>query len=100
FDAVVHHLYVMARSADADVGAARRAIDLGGHFGHHGLDARICVLFAARHHARPFERALLAAGHAHANEADFLLLQEGEAAVRVGEERVAAVDHDVVGLEI
>ena len=100
FDTVVDHLDVVARSANADVSAAGRAIDLSGHLGHHWLDARIRVLFAAQHHARPFERARLSARHAHADKADLLLLQRGETSIRVGEERVAAVDHDVIGLKI
>ena len=96
----MHHLHEMPGSADADVGAAWRAIDLGRHPGHHGLDARIRILFTAGHHARPFERTLLASRHAHADEADLLFLQGSEAAVGIGEKRVAAVDHDIVGLEI
>src|SRR5262249_10533619 len=100
FDAVMHHLHIVAGATRADIGAAGRAIDLRRHLGHHRLDARIGAPFAAGHHARRFTRALLAARYAHADEAELPLLEAGEAALRIGEQRIAAVDHDVVGLEV
>ena len=74
FDAVVHHLDVMAGALRADIGAAGRPIDLGRHLGQHRRDAVPGLAIAAGHHARAFERALFAAGDAHADEADLLLL--------------------------
>ena len=54
----------------------------------------------ARHHARPFERADLAARDAHADIADPFRRQRLVTARRVGEEGIAAVDHDVVRFEM
>jgi hypothetical protein len=96
----MHHLDVVAGAFRADEGAAGRAVDLRGHLGDHWLDAGIGLGLAARHHARAFERAFLAARDAHAEEADALLPQLMEAPVRVGEQRIAAIDDDVVGLEM
>ena len=100
FDAVVHHLHVVAGALRTDVGDAGRAIDLRRHLAHDRLDAAIGFRVAARHHARAVERPLLAAGDAHADEADAGVLQRARAAVGVGELRVAAVDQDVARLEM
>ena len=54
---------------------------------------------AARHDRRAVERALLASGHAHADEVDALLPQRGLAAAGVDEVRVAAVDDHVARLK-
>ena len=96
----MHHLDVVAGAFRADEGDAGRAIDLRRHLSHDRLDPPIGVELAARHHARAVQRPLLAAGHAHADEADAGVLQRGEAAVGVGVLRVAAVDQDVARLEV
>ena len=90
----------MPRAVLADPVAARRAIlDLGADALEDGLDERPRRRRAARHHGRPLERALFAAGHARADVQQALGLHELRAADRVGEVRVAAVDDDVAGLQ-
>ena len=100
FDAVMHHLDVVAGPLRPDMGDARRVIDLRRHLAHDGLDAPVGVELAAGHHARAVQRPLLAPGDAHADEADAGVLEFGEAAVGVRVERVAAVDQDVARLEM
>ena len=100
FDAVVHHLHVVAGALRADVGAAGHAVDLGRHLGQHRRDAVPGFAIAAGHHARTFERAFLAAGNAHADEADLFRFAGSVAPRGVGEQRVAAVDDDVALLEM
>ena len=94
------HLDVVAGAFGADIGAAGLAIDLGRHLGDDRLDAGIGLARAARHHARTFERAFFAARNAHADELDVAFLQVMEATVRVGIERVAAIDDDVARLQV
>jgi hypothetical protein len=53
----------------------------------------------AGHERRAEQRALLAAGDAHADEVEAALAHRLLAADGVGEQRVAAVDDDVAGLE-
>ena len=100
FDAVVHHLHIVAGALRADVGAAGHAIDLGRHLGQHRRDPVPGFAVAAGHHAGALERAFLAAGNAHADEADLFRFASLVAARGVGEQRVAAVDDDVVLLEM
>ena len=98
-DAVVDHLHVVARAVGADVGAARRAVDLGGDRGEDVLDVVVGLARAAGHDARPVQRALLAAGHADAEEAQAALVHRLVAALGVAEVRVAAVDDRVALVE-
>src|SRR6202041_4193053 len=89
FDAVVHHLDIMTCALGADISAAGHAIDLGRHLGQHRRDAIPGFAITAGHHAGAFERALLAARDAHADEADFFLLASLVAPRGVAEQRVA-----------
>ena len=98
-DAVVDHLHVVARAVGADVGAARRAVDLGGDRGEDVLDVGVGLARAAGHDARPVQRALLAAGDADAEEAQAALGHRLVAALGVAEVRVAAVDDRVALVE-
>src|SRR5579871_3616910 len=100
FDAVMHHLHVVPRALRTDVSAAGDAIDLRRHLGQHRCDAVPGFAVAARHHARALERALLAAGNAHADETDLFRFAGLVAAGGVGEERIAAVDDDVARIEM
>ena len=99
-DAVMYHLHVVARALGADIGAAGDAIDLGRHLGQHWRDTVPGLAVAAGHHARTLERALLAAGNAHADEADLFRFARLVTAGGVGEQRIAAVDDDVARLEM
>src|SRR5262249_11554913 len=99
-NAVVHHLDEVAGAAIADPFAAGLA------FGRaradrleYRLDARPRRGTATRHQRRAVERAFLAAGDTGTNVAATRGLGGVEAPDRVGVEAVAAVDHDVAGLE-
>ncbi len=100
-DPVVHHLHVVAGAVRAHVCAAGGAIDLCGD----RLEDRPHRLLvgssvAARHDARPEERALLTTGHAGADKVHAACADRLVAALRVAEVRVAAVDEDVAGIEV
>ena len=97
-DAVVDHLHVVAGAVVADVGAAGRAVHLGGDLLEHLLDLAVRFAVPARHDARALERALLAARHAGAEEAQAALGELAAAALRVAEVGVAAVDDHVAAL--
>src|SRR6185295_986521 len=110
------HLHVVARAVGADVRGAGlaaghgfagrpvlpRLARLGIHLGRDGLPDRTQVLprgrMAARHERGPEACAHLAAAHTRAEEAAavgvLLLPADG-----VGPETIAAVHHDVVGLD-
>jgi hypothetical protein len=66
FDAIVHHLDVMAGSFRSDEGAAGLAVDLAAIFVTIGFNTGVALGIAPWHHAGAFERAHLAAGHSHA----------------------------------
>ena len=100
FDAIVHHLDVVACALRADICTAGHPIDLGRHLGQHRRDAIPGFAVAAWHHARTLERALLTTGNAHADKADLFLLASLVAPRGVGEQRVAAVDNDVAFLKM
>ena len=92
-DAVVDHLHVVPGAVGADVGAARRPVDVGGDRLEDRLDRLVVGLaVAAGHDARPVQRSLLAAGDADAQEVDALLGELRVAALGVAEVGVAAVD--------
>ena len=82
-----------------DVHAARRAVDLRGDRLEDRAELFVGLGRAAGHDRRAVQRALLAAGHAAADEVHALLAQRPLAAAGVGEVRVAAVDDDVAVVE-
>ena len=98
-DSVVHHLDVMAGAIRSHVAAAGLAIDLRRDPGEDGRDNLPRGARPAGHERRAFERALFAAGNTAADEMDSLSFELLAAALRVGEERIAAVDDDVALLE-
>ncbi len=99
-DAVVHHLHEVPGTVRTDVGHARRTVGrLRRDLLQHRAQRVVRLLGAARHDARPVERALLAAGDAHADEVDPLLAQLALPAPGVREVRVATVDDHVAGLQ-
>ena len=99
-DAVVHHLHVVAcaaRTHPVAAGDVALGPDLGGDRLEDRLHEGPGRLRAARHQARALERALLAAGHARADEEQAGRLDILGAPLGVGIERVAAID-DYVAL--
>jgi hypothetical protein len=98
-DAVVHHLDEVAGPVRADVRAARGAVHVRADRLEHRAKARVRLLASAGHDGRAVQRALLAAGHAHADEVEVALAQRGFAAAGVVEMRVAAVDDHVAVFE-
>ena len=98
-DAVVDHLDEVAGAVGADVGDAGLALGDGGDRLEDRAEGLPRLGGAARHDRRALERALLAAGDAGADEVDAGLAHGLLAADGVGEQRVAAVDDDVAGLE-
>ena len=100
FDAVVHHLDVMAGAVGSDQRAAGAPRRLRRHFRQERRNPLISGAIAARHHARAFERALLAAGNAHADEADPPRRTSPGPPHGVGEQGIAGVDENVVGLQM
>ena len=100
FDAIVHHLDVVAGAIGADVRTAGRAVDLRGNPREDGRHMVVRLACPAGHDARSVQRAFLAARNARAKEAEPLSFQLSRSTLRVREQRVAAVDHDVAGLEI
>ena len=98
-DAVVHHLDEVAGPVRADVRAARGAVHVRADRLEHRAEACVGLLASAGHDARAVERALLAAGDAHADEVQVLLPELRLAAAGVTEVRVAAVDDHVAVFE-
>ncbi len=99
FDAVVHHLHVVAGAARADVRDARAVFDLRGDLGQDRRHVVVARALAARHQRRAVARAFLAARHAHAEEADARGAQLRGAPLGVAEVLVAAVDQHVAFAE-
>src|ERR1019366_1984094 len=99
-DAVVYHLDVMPGSAFADISAAGLAVDFGGDGVEHRFHQAVGLFLAAGHQGGAVPRALLAAAHAHTDEAYAGGFQFLAAAVGVGEEGVTAVDEDVSRFEM
>ena len=98
-DAVVHHLDEVAGPVRADVRAAGGAVHVRADRLEHRAEACVGLLASAGHDARAVQRALLAAGDAHADEVEVLLSELGLAAAGVTEVRVAAVDDHVAVFE-
>ena len=102
FDAVVHHLHVVAGTPRPDPVAARD-VALGAHLGGDRLEDRLherpCGPRPTGHQARPLEGPFLAAGDAGADVEQPGRLDFLRAAFGVGIERVAAIDDDVAGSE-
>ena len=98
-DAVVHHLDEVAGAVRADVRAARDAVHVRADRLQHRAEGLVGLDRAARHDRGAVQRALLAAGYAHADEVQVLLAERGLTAAGVLEVRVAAVDDHVAGLE-
>ena len=101
FDAVVHHLDVVAGAHFADPLAARRAAF---HLGRHGLEDILDVRpgrgRAARHDARAVAGAFFATGNAGADVEHALAFDVFLPAVGVVEKRIATIDNDVTGFEV
>src|SRR5690606_25231163 len=86
--------------AFAEIGAARLAVELGRDRLEDRLGVLPLLLWAADHDRRAVARALLATGHADAEEADALVTQVLEAPLAVGIERVAAFEDGVALIEM
>ena len=100
-DAVVDHFDVMACAVFADpVAAGGSVFDLGGDGLEDVFNGRPCGGIAAGHDGGAEARAFFAPGDAGADEEDAFRGKSFGAAVGIGEERVAAIDYDVAGLEI
>jgi len=100
-DAVVDHFYVVACAVFADpVAAGGSVFDLGGDGLEDVFDVRPGGGIAAGHDGGAEARAFFAAGDAGADEEDAFGGKIFGAAVGVSEERIAAVDDDVAGLEV
>ena len=98
-DAVVDHLDEVTGTVLADVGAAWRAVDMGGDLLQDRAERLVGQCGTARHDRRPVQRAFLAAGDAAADEVDALDLRGRLPPDGVLELGVAAVDQDVAGLQ-
>ena len=97
-DAVVDHLDEVAGTVGTDVGAARRAVHVGGDGLQHRPQAVVGLGGAAGHDRGAVECPFLASGDPHAHEVQPALTQGDLAAPGVGVERVAGIDDDVTGL--
>ena len=98
FDAVVHHLDIVAGAPGADPVAAGDVVigaDLGGDRLKDRLDQRPGGGRAAGHQARPFECTFLAARDSGSYIEQPCCLDLAGPSLGVAEERVAAVDDDV-----
>ena len=98
-DAVVHHLHEMTGAVRADVRAARDAVHVRADRLQHRAERPVGLFRAAGHDRGAVQRAFLAAGYAHADQVQALLLEFGLTAAGVLEVRVATVDDHVAGLE-
>ena len=94
-DPVVDHLDVMAGAIRAHVTAARLAIHLRGDLAKDRRDNFPGITRTAGHERRAFQRAFFAAGNTAADEVQSAPFQILAAPLRVGEERVPAVDDHV-----
>ena len=83
----------------AHISAARFAIDLRGNFAKNRRDHFPGFARAARHERRTFERPFFPAGNAAADKMNAAPFQIFAATLRVGEERIAAIDDDVAFFE-
>ncbi|KFB73923.1 MAG: hypothetical protein AW09_000797 [Candidatus Accumulibacter phosphatis] len=97
----MHHLDEVAGTAFADpVAAGLAGIGMGADRLEEVSQVRPRLTVAAGHDARAVAGAFLAAGNAHADEADALLGESLDAALAVLVVRITAVDDDVAGLEV
>src|ERR1017187_2335993 len=100
-DAVVDHLDVVTRAVLANPVATRGSVfDFGRDGLEDGLDVRPRRGIAAGHDGRAEARALLAAGDAGADEKNSLGRPILGSPVRIGEQRISAVDDDVALLQM
>ena len=102
FDPVVDHLHVVTRTAQADPFAAGDigvGADLGADLLEDLFDVRPGIDIATGHDAGAFEGTLFAAGNPGTDEAEAFGFDFDDAAVRIGEVAVAAVDEDVARRE-
>src|SRR5206468_4486257 len=91
-DAVVDHLDEVAGTVGADMGTARRVVDLGRDVFQERTQGLVRPARAAGHDARSVQRALLATGDTGTDEVDAPLAQCGFAPAGVGDVRVPGVD--------
>src|SRR5690606_364179 len=94
-DAVVNHLYEVARSARTYVGNARLAVDFSSHGFEQRLNGSIRYRITAGHHAWPVSRTVLAAGNTHAEKVNATFTQLFCPPGRVHKVRIASVDQEV-----
>ena len=95
----MHRFDEVASATGSDVGDTGTIVDLGCHLAHQRFDGVVGRLGATGHHAGPFQGAFGATGDAHADVAEALALQLGNAPFRIGVERIAAVNQQVTLLK-
>ena len=101
FDAVVHHLDIVAGTVIANpVAAGRAVLDLGGDRLENVLHMRPSIRVTTGHDRRASACAFFAPGNSGADEKQAARLQVLGASDRVLVERVAAIDDNVAGLEV
>src|SRR5690606_8820339 len=92
FDAVMDRLDEVPSAALSEVSAAALTVELGGDIRQHRLGVVPLFLGAADHNRRAMARAFFTAGYASTQVADALGLKIVKAALRIGEQRIAAFD--------
>src|ERR1700736_5269993 len=95
----MHHLPVMAGAIRSHVAATGFAIDLCGDLAKDRRDYFPGFARTAGHQRRTFERAFLSAGNTASNEMNAATFEIFAAPLRIGEQRITAVDNDVAFFE-
>src|SRR6266550_3492379 len=98
-DTIVHHLDVVTGAVGSHVSTAWFAIHLRSDLAENWRDNFPRLARTTRHERRTLKRALLAAGYPHAYKMNPGALQFSSTPLRVGEERIAAVDDHITFLE-
>jgi len=98
-DPVMHHFDVVTSAVGSHVSTAWFAVHLRSDLAENWRDDLPRLVRAARHERRSLERAFFTARYAHAYKMNSCAFQFSSTPLRVGEQRISAIDDHIAFLE-